>query len=112
MGLSSDARKTLRTAVLLTGLTASVFGFAAVFGKAWNGSTDPEGATRAVEQLGLKQVTITGKGAAFTCDGYYRTKFSAVNGNNQKVEGMVCQLPKFMGRPPNVMGDPAHVQLK
>ena len=56
-----------------------------------SGCTDPKNATRALESAGYKDIQIEGY-SFFGCgdSDTYRTEFSAVGGNGEPVEGVVC----------------------
>jgi hypothetical protein len=69
-------------------------GLATVFGTA--GCTDPETATRVLDDAGFKNINADGF-APFDCgeNDVYRTKFTAQNQNGKTVSGAVCAgLPK------------------
>lgn len=78
------------------GFAALVLGLLTTLGAYVYGATDPEGAKQVISPIALSQVEITGKGSALACRGWYRTEFSAVNSKNEKVEGVVCNGPKFI----------------
>ena len=71
------------------GFLATVFGLVVATSY---GHTDPAGTQTALEDLGMKNISIQG-GAHGACREWYKTKFTATTAKGAQVEGVVCKGP-------------------